>query len=143
MDMNGWNGKELADAIRVPQTKVSRALALLKLPIDIQDKVAAGEVSARSAYEISRLPDDETRRTLAEKASEGLITHEDAAKAVRQRKGKPKALPRGTRETFVSPDGWKVMVTANRKGTYSELEQALLHALDAVRAKIRDNVALV
>jgi ParB family chromosome partitioning protein len=142
MHMNGWTGKELADAIRVPASKVSRALALLKLPDDVQDKVAEGAISARSAYEISRIPDDGARRALAERAARGVITHQDAAKVVRQRKGKPKPKTRGTKQTFLTTDGWKVVVSANRKGTYHELEQALLVALDEVRIRIRNNVSL-
>jgi ParB family chromosome partitioning protein len=140
--MNGWTGKQLADALRVPPSKVSRALALLKLPDDVQAKVADGAISARSAYEISRLPDDQARRALAEKAASGVVTHQDAANVVRQRKGKRKAPARGTKQTFLTEDGWKVVVSANRKGTYHELEQALLYALDEVRTRIRNNVYL-
>src|SRR5947209_242958 len=80
LDMNGWSRKELADALRIPQSKVTRALALLTLPEDVQARVAAGDVSARAAYQISRIPDDATRRVLAHQAATNAITHEDAAR---------------------------------------------------------------
>ena len=34
MELHGWNGKQVAEALRLPASKVSRALALLKLPDD-------------------------------------------------------------------------------------------------------------
>ena len=41
----------------VHPSRVSRALALLKLPEGIQEQVSLGNIPARSAYEISKLPD--------------------------------------------------------------------------------------
>ena len=116
MDLNGWNGKELAEALRVPPAKVSRALALLKLPADIQEQVASGAISARSAYEISRLPDDEARRALAARAARGELTHDQAARAVRQRQGRPRARRRGIHQTFTTEEGWKIVISAEQEG---------------------------
>ncbi|MBS0264268.1 MAG: ParB/RepB/Spo0J family partition protein, partial [Planctomycetes bacterium] len=118
LELNGWTGKQLAEALRVPPSSVSRALALLRLPDDVQEQVAAGAISARSAYELPRLDDESQMRPLAEKAAAGMITHEQAANAVRQRKGKPKSSPRGTRQTFLDPEGWRIVISLNRRGTY-------------------------
>ncbi len=143
LEMNGWKQTELADALRIPQSKVTRALALLKLPEDVQVKVAAGEVSPRAAYEISRIPDEDTRRTLAKQAAAKVLTHGDAARAVRRQKGKAKSKDRGVKQTFLTEGGWKVTVTSIRKGTYYELEQALVEALEEVRIRIRNNIKLL
>jgi len=143
LQMNGWTQKELADALHVPQSKVTRALALLKLPEDVQAKVAAGQVSPRAAYEISRIPDDDARRTLAEQAAAKAITHEDAARRARKQRGKTSSTSRGVRQTFLATAGWKVVVTSNHKGTYHEVEKALLEALEEVRVRIRNNVKLL
>lgn len=142
MEFNNWNGKQLAEALRLPPAKVSRTIALLKLPDDIRDQVDSGEIAARAAYEISKLDDNDKRRELAEKAATGTLTHDQAAKAVRQRKGKPKAPSRGVRQTFFTEDGWKVVVSANKKGTYHEIEQALVQTLEEVRQRIDNNVQL-
>jgi ParB family chromosome partitioning protein len=142
MELNGWNGKELADALRVQPAKVSRALALLRLPTDIQEKVADGTIPARSAYEISRLPDDAARRDLAARVVAGTLTNEEAARAVRQRRGKPRQGGRGTWQTFAAEGGWKVIVSAARKGSYQEIEEALLSALEEVRLRIANNVQI-
>ncbi len=140
LELNGWTGKQLAEALRITPSKVSRAMALLTLPADIQRRVESGDVPARSAYEISRLTDVRQQRELADQAADKRLTHLRAANAVRQRKGRAKPKPRGTRQTFVTPEGWKVLVTAQRKANYHEVEQALSYALDEVRHRIRNNV---
>ena len=142
LELNGWTGKQLAGALRITPSKVSRALALLTLPADIQARVDSGDVPARSAYEISRLTDERQQRELADQAAANRLTHLRAASAVRQRKGRAKPKPRGTRQTFVTPEGWKVLITAQRKANYHEVEQALSYALDEVRHRIRNNVQL-
>ncbi len=142
MEFNEWNGKQLAEALRLPPAKVSRTLALLKLPDDIQDQVNSGQLAARAAYEISKLEDDQKRRELAHKAAAGILTLDQAASAVRQRKGKPKTASRGIRQTFLTECGWKVVVSTKRKGTYHDIEEALLISLEEVRTRIANNVHL-
>ena len=133
MELHGWNGKQVAESLHVPASTVSRGLSLLDLPDDIQRKVDAGELAARSAYEISKLPYDPSRRELAKTAAEGKLTHKQAAAVVRQRRGKPSRKPRTTKQVFFADDGWSVTVSANKKGTYHEMENALSQALDEVR----------
>lgn len=65
MELNGWNGKQLAQSLHIAESNVSRSLALLDLPEDVQRQVDSGELAARSAYELSRLPSEEQQRTLA------------------------------------------------------------------------------
>lgn len=142
MKLNGWTGKQVAEALRVHPSRVSRALALLKLPEPLQERVAAGEISARSAYEISRVSNPKTQAELARKAGEGSLTHQDAANVVRKQKGKPVPTPRTTKQTFFAEDGWKVVVTASRKGSYFEIEQALVTALEEVRLRINSGCQL-
>jgi len=142
MELNGWTGKQVAEALRVHPSRVSRAVALLKLPEEIQEQVTTGEIPARSAYEISKLPNAEAQASLAKMAATGELSHSQAASAVRQRKGKAKPSPRTTKQTFLSENGWKVIVTAPRKGTYFEIEQALVLALEDVRVRINSGCQL-
>lgn len=142
LKLNGWTGKRLAEALRITPSKVTRALALLKLPADIQAQVASGDVPARAAYEISRLSDAGQQRELAAQTAERRISTAKTANAVRQRQGIRKPKPRGLRQTFVTPEGWKVLVTAPRKANYHEVEQALQYALEEVQLRIRNNVQL-
>jgi len=143
MELNGWNGKQLAQSLHIAESKVSRSLALLDLPEDVQEKVDTGDIAARSAYELSRLPSEEQQRVLASQASKGALTHKQAADAVRQRRGRPKAKPRSTKLTFPAENGWKVVVSARRKGSYYDVEQALEQALEDVRLRIKNNIQLI
>lgn len=52
MELRDWNGKQVAASLHIPASTVSRALALLDLPEDIQGRVDSGDIAARSAYEI-------------------------------------------------------------------------------------------
>ena len=139
LTLNDWTGKQLSDALRVPPSKVTRSLALLDLPADLQHQVELGELPARSAYEIAKLGDDEKRRKLAEAVQDGELTVEDTRKAVRTRKGKAVPKERGTREKYASPGGVIVTVTAGRALPDAEIEAALVHALGAVRKRVAEN----
>jgi len=46
MELNGWTGKQVAERLRVPASQVSRALALLRLPDDIRQRVDASKIAA-------------------------------------------------------------------------------------------------
>ena len=142
IELNAWTGKEVAEALRIHPSRVSRALALLKLPDEIQDQVNVGKISARSGYEISKLSNAAAQAKLAEKASAGELSHTQTSNAVRQRQGRAKLAARSTKQTFLSESGWKVIVTAPKKGTYFEIEQALSFALDEVRLRINSGCQL-
>jgi ParB family chromosome partitioning protein len=133
MELNGWNGKQTAEALNVSASKVSRSLALLDLPADVQQRVIDGELAARSAYEVSKLPDEVSQRKLASKNVDDKLSHAQTKAAVTQRKGNPLSKQRGFKQTFFADDGFKVTVTAPRKVTYDEVELAISQALDEVR----------
>ncbi len=135
MDLNAWTGKELADALRLPPSKVSRSLALLDLPEDLQERVETGELGARSAYEIAKLPHDDSRRALADTVRERGLTSEDARNAVRVRKGRAAPKARMSRERFTAPGGVTVTVSASRLLLDDEVLAALTHALGIVRSR--------
>ena len=42
-------------AFNISPTRISRALALLKLPHEMRTRIDSGELSAREGYELSRL----------------------------------------------------------------------------------------
>lgn len=142
MDINGWNGRQLADALRLDPSKVSRSLAILKLPLDVQQQIEAGKLSPTSAYELTKLKDENAKRQLATQSAEGRLTRDQAVKAVRQRNGKAAPRPRGTNQTFFSEAGWKVTVSSSTKGTYHDIRQALQDALTEVDHRIQNNIQL-
>lgn len=142
--LHAWTGKELAETLHINPSKITRALALLKLPADIQQRVEAGELSARAAYELSKLDSPEQqRKALAEGAAHGApLTAETVQRRVRERSGKKATAPQGVKQTFAAEGGWTVTVSARHKGNYLEIEQALEQALAEVRHRITNNVQL-
>lgn len=136
LSLNGWTGKQLADALRVPPSKVSRALTLLDLPADLQERVEAGGLPARAAYEISKLGDDAQRRTLADAVERRGLTVADTQEAVRRRRGRQPAKGRGTQEQWTAPGGVRVAVSAGRALSDAEVVAALLHAAEVVRSRM-------
>ena len=78
--------KQLAAALRLPASKVSRALALLSLPADLQTQVDDGTLPARTAYELSKVADDRARREMARLSSAGTLTAAQVASKVRRRR---------------------------------------------------------
>jgi ParB family chromosome partitioning protein len=133
MELNKWNGKQVAEALNVSTSKVSRALALLDLPEDVQRRVNDGHLAARSAYELSRLPNESTQRQLADKATSGKLTHAQAKTAVKQLKGKASSKKRGFKQTFFADNGVRITASAPSKITYDAVEIALDQALEEVR----------
>jgi ParB family chromosome partitioning protein len=138
MEAHGWSGNRLAQELAITQSTVSRALTLLDLPESVQAKVDAGEVSARTGYELSKLSDAEQACALAEQAAAGKLPLEQAAAVVRARThGRPKAEPGGKTE-FRYPDGGKIVVTLppGAAGDAAYLDM-LQRAVKDVRARLR------
>jgi ParB family chromosome partitioning protein len=142
IELNGWTAKEVGETLNVPASTISRALALLRLPEEIQAQVDAGDLAARSAYEISKLSEDDDRRALAEDVAAKRLTHQETAKVVRRRRGKRATPNRGTKQVFSTDEGFTVTNSARNKCNYFEIEEALEIVLAEVRHRIQNNVQL-
>ncbi len=140
MTVNKWTGKDLAAALHISPTRVSRALALLKLPHEMRVRVDEGELSPRAGYELSKLPEPQLAQV---KHVSQPLTVEQASRVVRQRTGKAQPTSRGTRQTFFAENGWQIVAKSSRKGTYHEIEAALVEALEEVRLRIDNRVNLL
>lgn len=89
MQENGWGQADLAKAIHVSASKVSKVLAISsKLPADLQAMVSAGTLPARAAYALSKLSDVDKQRELAEKVVKGLLKVESLEEHVAKLSGK-------------------------------------------------------
>ncbi len=141
MQLNGWDGKTLAKSIHVTPSKVTRSLALLKLPEGIQTLVESGEVSPTAAYEVSKLPTPDQQAALQNNLANELISVKNARRHVQNRRS-PKTRIRGTRQVFSTEGGWKVTVTSDRKGNYHEIAEALKQVADEVELRIDNNVRI-
>ncbi len=135
MELNGWTGKQVADSLHVAPSTVSRALALLDLPADIQERVNNGKLAARAAYEITKLPDASMQRSVANTKTP---TTEKVRAAVKQKRGRTAEKKRGFKQTFFAESGIKVLVSSSKTVNYHEVETAIAEALEEVRHYIRN-----
>jgi ParB family chromosome partitioning protein len=142
MQLNDWTGKELAEAIHVHASTITRALALLKLPEDVQQLVESEKLAPTVAYELSKLSSSEKQRAAIQQHQTEPLTVSQVGRQVRQRRGVSNTRQRGVKQTFLTENGWKITATLGRKANYHELEQALKQALDEVRLRIDNNVVL-
>ncbi len=142
IEHHDWSGKQLAEALQLPASKVSRSLALLTLPADMQAQVDDGELPARTAYELSKVNDDSAKREMARQSATGTLTAARAAQVVRRRKQSRDSRAAGVKQTFYADDGWAITVTSTKAGTYHHIEQALVVVLEEVRLRITNNVRL-
>ena len=84
MAANDWSARRLAEELDLNHATVLRALALLELPHDIQQRVARGELAPSAAAELARLDPDEAK-VLAERVAAEKLTRDQVAEAVRAR----------------------------------------------------------
>jgi ParB family chromosome partitioning protein len=87
MTETGQSASEVAATLGLSPASVSRLLALLELPGEIQDRVRAGTLAASAAYQIARAGSREAQEALAEKAGKNGLSREALAERVRD--GKP------------------------------------------------------
>lgn len=144
MKMNKWKkNNQVATALGIHPSKVSRALKLLRLPADIQAKIESGELPARTAYEISKLDDESQQRAMLSDISEEKLTNQQARNRVRVKRGKGTAQRVGTKMTFNSYADHQVIVSSPAKTTYEAIEAALQATLEDVRHRIENNVQIM
>jgi ParB family transcriptional regulator, chromosome partitioning protein len=139
MDANGWSSRQVAEELHVGQASVVRALALLDLPQEVQDRVDGGKLPASVAYEVSRLDDPEQQIALAEAVVEHGLRRTEVAQAVQAVKANRPTPARRPEPVEVDlGDGVKVRVTWSRPSSMTAL-QALRKAVKEVQERERPN----
>jgi ParB family chromosome partitioning protein len=82
---HGCTAKKLAEMLHVSESSISRAVALLQLPDDIQQQVNEGTLDARRGYLLSQESDPARQRELASQAT--ALSRDELAERVRKPKG--------------------------------------------------------
>jgi len=138
IELNGYGQRELARILRISPARVTRALALLTLPTELQQHIETGEISARAGYEMSKL-DEQTQHEQLQQAKSGTkLTHKNAVKLVRDKQASP-ACDESTKKVFFTKGGFRVSVSADRKSNYQEIAKALNEALEEVMHRLNNN----
>lgn len=153
MVARGYNGKQVAERLHLSPTDVTRALALLKLPNEVQQHVERGHIAPAVAYEISKAPEKQQKKLAAE-VVEKKLTRDDVVKKVR---GEEAPLdPRVTKEkcTIAPPagpepwewcleDGTRIQITPPKSKTVfgilsveKALRQAIVRVEESIQAEL-------
>ncbi len=76
-DRNGWSVRQVAEALHLHASTVSRSLALLKLPESVRNQVESGQISPRQARELGKPGNVEKQSANASRVvAEGLTVAE-------------------------------------------------------------------
>jgi ParB family chromosome partitioning protein len=127
--LKGCNSKTLCEEYGFSGAAISKAEALLSLPPDIQELVGSGpgQIAPATAYEISRLPDEQSQRELAQAVVTRHLPRDAVAEAVRGRIGKRNVAPKSGRLSCKLDGGISVTVTSGEPLTWDDLLTALDH----------------
>lgn len=139
MEHNKWSAVKVAAELNMSKGKVSKALSLLKLPEDIQEKVEQGSISAATGYQLSKVKDKEEQSKLAAEAATGAVTCEDAAK---QTKTQTRSNSRKTtNEVFKTEQKVRIAITSRRDIGEQGMINALLEVADEIRKRSQKKAA--
>jgi ParB family transcriptional regulator, chromosome partitioning protein len=138
LDRKGWSYRELADHLHVSAGGIAQALALLRLPVPVQERVDAGALAPTVAYEIARVPDPEAQAELAARVEARGMNRREATEAARR--VRPKGVKAGkgrglAGRAFRTPMG-RVSVELKRPGDEATVLAALEDALAQQRSRI-------
>jgi ParB family chromosome partitioning protein len=143
MDRRGWSYRQLGAALHLSSSHITKVLALLDLPEDLQARVTTGELAPSVAYEVSRLESPEQQRAVAARVVDEGLTRSEATEAVRQvasrskgqggkprvkSKGKPDRLPAEIKHR--GGGGCRVVVQTTAKTATGDVVAALRELAD-------------
>jgi ParB family transcriptional regulator, chromosome partitioning protein len=145
MDRRGWSHRQIAEHLHIAHGTVTRAVAMLDLPLEVQDRVEGGELSPSAAYQISQIEDADAQRAVADRIALEGLKRDEVVEVVRQAIGrsvKTTAKGRGakpklpTERTVRTSTGFKVVVSHRKAFDVLACVEALRYALDQMTAKL-------
>lgn len=139
MEMNCWNGKQLAEALRITTSRVTRSIKLLTLPVDVQHKIERNEISPTAAYELTKANDAEQQMALLADSGDKPTSASLRQSRIGKRKSSGQGKSRGTHLKFPAENGWLVTVRCPRKETYEQVAIALRQVLEEVEHRAKNN----
>jgi ParB family chromosome partitioning protein len=137
MDAKGWTAGRLAEELHIRDSTVFKALALLELPGEVRERVAAGEIKPATAYALSQLDRPEDQVKLAERVVAEKLTRDEAAAAVREKTGRGAPPARKGKVDIRLAGGRKVTVTGLADDRQETIVAALRQALKQVQGRNR------
>jgi len=84
MKENGWNAKQVSEALGLSPATVSRDLKVGALAPEILERVSSGEITPAAAYQLAQAESKEVQAALADRAARGELTRDQVAREVRR-----------------------------------------------------------
>lgn len=149
MDRRGWSHRQLGEHLHIAHGTITRAVALLDLPPDVQGRVEGGDLSPSAAYQVSQIEDADAQRAVAERiVSEGL-KRDEVVEVVRRATGRlAKATGKGrgagkgkapASQVFRTTGGYRVTVEHRRGVERDAVPSALREILSEFDFPAADN----
>jgi ParB family chromosome partitioning protein len=137
MKGTGWNAAQVAVKLGISPGMVSKLLALLTLPEQVQDRLSDGSLGLSAAYEISQVSDTENQRVLAREAAAGRLTREAIAAQTKSQK-RPRSSNRknsgnARQQIVISLGGGRSIVATGPDLTLEVLVAELETAIGRIR----------
>jgi ParB family chromosome partitioning protein len=92
MDENAWSARRVAEELHLASSTVVKALALLKLPEEVQEQVESGVIPATTAYELAKLKGSEAKNRVADRIAREKLSRDEAMALVRETTGRSSPL---------------------------------------------------
>jgi ParB family chromosome partitioning protein len=138
MEANGWSARRLAEELSISHQTVIRAVGLLELPAEVQERVESGELSPRAAAEIATLESPADQVALADQVVAEKLTRDQVADVVKARKRGRGAVPPGTTRAEIRlQDGRKVTLAGLADDEPETVVAVLREALKVAQARAR------
>jgi ParB family chromosome partitioning protein len=124
----GCSSKVLVEEYGFSGAAISKAEALLSLPADIQEQIGSGpgQIAPATGYEISRLPDEQSMRELAQAVVTRHLPRQAVVEAVQARVGKRNVASKGGRLSCKHA-GISITVCSGQPLTRAGVMQAIDH----------------
>jgi ParB family chromosome partitioning protein len=137
MDAKNWTAARLAEELHIRDSTVFKALALLELPGEVRERVAAGDIKPATAYTLSQLDRPQDQVELAERVVAEKLTRDEAAAAVREKLGRRAPPARKGRVEIRLGGGRKVTVAGLADDRPETIVTTLRQALKQVQERAR------
>lgn len=131
IDRNGWEHQRLAAELSITGPTISRCLALLSLPPEVQVQVDQGKLSPSAAYEVAKLDDPVEQVAFAQTVIDGKLTKNQVIDAVKTKRSK---VSRNPQPVAVDFGDCTVTVRWKRPSSMTALE-ALAGVVEHLKAR--------
>lgn len=135
LNKKGWTLEKLSQFLHVSESSISQALAVLeKIPEQYHVPINRGELPVSTAYELSKIKDQEQQRQAIEASLAAKLTRSDVKKLRKKRKRKTGIG--GHRSKFCETEcGGRVTVSFKKRTVEEEFATAAEEAAEQFRAE--------